>query len=98
MIGIIPLAFQYVFVDGLTGMGQADKSIWLSLARKIFLFLPLSVILPYATHNPGMTFYAEMIADVASAVTSTTAYLIMIPKIFRKRNAEVVTHDPEDKA
>lgn len=98
MIGIIPLAFQYVFVDGLTGMGQADKSIWLSLARKIFLFLPLSIILPYATHNPGMTFYAEMIADVASAVISTTAYLIMIPKIFRKRNAEVVTHDPEDKA
>jgi putative MATE family efflux protein len=93
MIGIIPLAFQYIFVDGLTGMGQASKSIWLSLARKIFIFLPLSIILPLATHDAGMAFYAEMIADCASAVIATTSYLIMIPKIFKKREAEAVVHE-----
>ncbi len=69
MYGIIPLSFQYVFVDGLTGMGQAKYSIWLSLNRKLILYIP--------------SLY--LIADVASGIVSSIFYFILTPRIFKKR-------------
>lgn len=35
MIGIIPLAFQYAFVDGLTALGQPKFAVALSMTRKL---------------------------------------------------------------
>lgn len=88
MFGIIPLAFQYVFVDGLTGLGQAKYSIWLSLNRKIVLLLPLTILLPIVTKDAFSVFYAELIADVVSSVVSSGVYLILIKKILNKRAHE----------
>lgn len=88
MYGIIPLAFQYVFVDGLTGLGQAKYSIWLSLNRKLVLLLPLTILLPAITKDAFNVFYAELIADVISSTVSTIVYLIIIPKILKKRELE----------
>ncbi len=88
MYGIIPLAFQYVYVDGLTGMGQAKYSIWLSLNRKVVLLLPAIVILPLVTKNAAHCFLAEPIADICSGIVSLVAYLIIAPKILKKRSIE----------
>lgn len=88
MYGIIPLAFQYVFVDGLTGLGQAKYSIWLSLFRKVFLMIPFLFLLPFWTGTAESAFYAELIADCGGGLVSTIVYLIITPKIFRKRLAD----------
>jgi putative MATE family efflux protein len=85
MYGIIPLSFQYVFVDGLTGMGQAKYSIWLSLNRKMVLLLPLVFLLPLWTGKAESAFYAEMIADIVSGAVSSAVYLLLVPKILRKQ-------------
>lgn len=67
MIGIIPLSFQYVFVDGLTGLGQAKYSIWLSLIRKVVIFIPCIYLIPLIMKgNVEGSFLAEPIADVIS--------------------------------
>lgn len=87
MIGIIPLSFQYVFVDGLTGLGQAQFSIWLSLARKLFIYVPSIFIIPLIINNVEGCFYAEPLADICSAIISTICYLIYIPKVFKKMNS-----------
>ncbi len=85
MYGIIPLALQYVFVDGITGMGQAKYSIWLSLNRKIVLLFPLTILLPLISGNAFFAFYAEPIADTVSSLVSTIVYFILAPHIFKKR-------------
>ena len=90
MYGIIPLAFQYVFVDGLTGMGQAKYSIWLSLNRKVILLIPAMILLPYLTHEASSCFYAELIADVVSGVVTSLVYLMLIKKILKKRLEEPI--------
>lgn len=84
MIGIIPLAFQYAFVDGMTGMGQPKIAIVLSLTRKLVLYLGATILLPMFLGVEAV-FYAEPIADIGSAVLSTTVFVIMFPKILRRR-------------
>ncbi len=87
-IGIIPLAFQYVYVDGLTGRGQAKYSIWLSLNRKLFVLVPLTILLPFLSKEASYAFMAEPIADICSGIVSLVFYYIVTPKIFRKRLSE----------
>lgn len=80
---IVPLAFQYTFVDGFTGMGIAQVAISLSLFRK-FLFFAFVVYLP---KNFGVeaVFYTEPIIDLIAAVVSTTVFLTISGKILKKR-------------
>lgn len=83
--GLIPLTFQYVQVDGLTGFGQAKYSVWLSLNRKVVLLMTLILVLPAVTGKAETAFYAEPIADTVSGFVSLTVYLIVTPHIFRKQ-------------
>lgn len=85
MVPVIILTFQYVQVDGLTGMGQAKYSIWLSVNRKFFLLLPLTFLLPFLSKNPEMAFLAEPIADAVSGIVSLIVFLILFPKIMKKQ-------------
>lgn len=84
MIGIIPLAFQYAFVDGMTAMGQPQFAIVLSLTRKLVLYLGATLLLP-RLWGAQAVFYAEPIADIGAAVLSTTVFLIFFPKILKNR-------------
>lgn len=87
MIGIIPLAFQYAFVDGMTALGQPQFAIVLSLTRKLVLYLGATLLLPKLL-GAHAVFYAEPIADIGSAVLSTTVFLIFFPKILKKRSLQ----------
>lgn len=86
-LGIIPLAVQYVLVDGLTGMGIARLALPLSFFRKtvyISFVVWLSVKLGAAT-----MFWAEPVSDVVSPIVSTIVFLTTIPKLLRKRGMQV---------
>ncbi len=86
MIGIIPLSFQYAFVDGLTALGQPQYAICLSLGRKLVVYLGCTIFLPMFLGVRAI-FYAEPIADICASIASTLVFLIAYPKIRRKREA-----------
>lgn len=84
-LAIIPLAFQYTFVDGLTALGIARVAVTLSLFRK-GLLTALTLLLP-AFMGATAAFYAEPIADAISCVTATTTFLLLFNRIMMRRNA-----------
>lgn len=53
----------------LVGTGQALKSLFLALLRKVFLLIPLALLLPKFLGVRGI-YYSEPIADFISATTS----------------------------
>lgn len=85
MYPIILLTFQYTLVDGLTGIGQAKYSIWLSINRKFFLLLPLTFLLPYLSSNSELAFLAEPIADGVSGIVSLIVCSLLFPRILKKQ-------------
>lgn len=84
MVGVIPLAFQYAFVDGLTALGQPQYAIVLSLTRKLIVYLGCILVLP-VFWGAQAVFYAEPAADICAAILSTAVFLIVFPKILKKR-------------
>ncbi|MGN0376295.1 MAG: MATE family efflux transporter [Suilimivivens sp.] len=69
---IIPLSFQYVFVDALTALSLTRLSLFLSLIRKFsFFFATFLFPLLMATRT---AFYAEPFADGVAAVCSSIAF------------------------
>lgn len=95
MYGVIPLAFQYVCVDGITGMGQAKYSIWLSMNRKFVILVPLTILLPLITNDATNCFWAEPIADIVSGIVSLIAWFILVPRILKKRSIEHIKTNDE---
>lgn len=85
MYGIILLSLQYTLVDGLTGMGQANYSIWLSLNRKVIILLPAIFIFPLLLQHESGAFYAELLADCTGGIVSTIVYALLTPRILKKR-------------
>lgn len=84
MIGIIPLAFQYAFVDSLTGLGQAKYAVCLSLFRKVGVLFIATLVLPQL-FGVQAAFFAEPLADVLSAIVSSTVFVLIISKILHRR-------------
>lgn len=82
MIGIIPLSLQYAFVDGLTALEQPQFAITLSMTRKLVFMLGATILLPIF-FGVQTAFYAEPIADVASAVLSTCVFLAVFPRLLK---------------
>lgn len=80
---IIPLAFQYTFVDGLTALGIAKVAVSLSLFRKIS-FLALTLLLPIWFGATG-AFFAEPIVDLIAGITSSTVFCLLINKLLAQR-------------
>ena len=82
-LGIIPLAFQYTFVDGFTALGIARVAVTLSLLRKTTLFV-LTLVLPAAFGATG-AFFAEPAADVLGGIVSTAVFLHLFGRLMRER-------------
>ena len=80
---IIPLGFQYVFVDGLTAMARTKTALSLSVFRKS-LYAGSTVLLPML-FAPRSAFYAEPLADLVGAVLSTTVFLLVINRHLQNR-------------
>lgn len=84
MIGVIPLSFQYAFIDSFTALGQPKYAITFSLIRKVVFFLGGIIAFPYIW-DVSAVFYAEPFADIAASILSSIAFLILFPKIIRRR-------------
>lgn len=81
MLMIVPLSFQYVFVDALTALGMTRLSLSLSLIRK-GIYLAATCILPLI-YTAKSSFYAEPISDLCAAILSSTAFVIIYRKYLK---------------
>lgn len=82
-LGIIPLALQYMIVDGFTGMGIVKLSLPLSFWRKILYFISL-FLLPM-NFGAKACFYTGPISDFGGTAVSVIVYLLSIKKILSGR-------------
>lgn len=82
-MGVLILALQYVFVDGLTALGIAKVAAALSLNRKV-LFLLLTLVLP-RFFGATSAFFAEPIVDILCGLISTLIFCLLINKVLKKR-------------
>lgn len=80
---IIPLSFQYVFVDGFTALGRSKTALFLSLSRKGNYML-FTILLPIF-FGARSAFYAQPIADGITAVMATVGFLLIFNKHLEKR-------------
>ena len=80
---IIPLSFQYVFVDGFTALGRSRTALFLSVFRKGDYIL-FTIVLPIFW-GARSAFYAQPLADGISAVMSSVAFLLILRKHLEKR-------------
>ena len=83
---IIPLSFQYVNVDSMTGIGQIKLALPLSLFRKLS-YLLLVIVLPPLFGAPS-AFFSEPICSVMAAIVSSITLKIELPKVYKKRETQ----------
>ena len=89
-LGVIPLAVQYVLIDGLTGMGIARVALPLSFTRK-GIYIGLVIVLSVC-FGANRMFWAEPVSDIAAPMISTIVYMSVLPKLLREREEEVCRH------
>ncbi len=89
MAGFITLSFQYCYVDGLTALGRAKYSVWLSLFRKVAI-IALMIVLPYMMGIIGV-FVAQTIVDIISPMICILVFNLSIKKILHHRELETTS-------
>ena len=82
-LAIIPLSFQYAFVDAFTALGRTKTALALSMLRK-GTYVAAVVILP-AFFGAGSAFFGEPVCDLLGAIVSTTVFLLIFQKHLDKR-------------
>ena len=85
---IVPLGFQYVFVDGLTALARTKTALFLSVFRKT-LYAVSTLLLPIL-FTAQAAFYAEPVADLVGSVLSTAIFLSVINRHLQKREHAVI--------
>lgn len=80
---IIPLSFQYTFVDGLTALGRTKTALGLSVLRKGG-YLAFTILLP-VFWGARSAFYAEPAADLIASIISTVTFLLIFEKHLHAR-------------
>ena len=89
---VMPIFFAGIWIFGVQmacqstfmGMGQAKISLFLALLRKVFLLIPLSLILPnFFEEKVYGVYYAEPIADVLAAITTGCVFLVTMKKLLK---------------
>ncbi|WP_274953486.1 MATE family efflux transporter [Angelakisella massiliensis] len=80
---VIPMAFQYTFVDGLTALGIPKAAVTLSLFRKLVLLL-LTFLLP-VWFGAKSAFFSEPAADLLCGTISTITFLMIFGKVLKRR-------------
>ena len=66
------------------GLGQAGKSLFLAIFRKLILLIPLVYILSSTSLGVTGVFLAESISDATSALTTFTIFMTTLPGILRR--------------
>lgn len=83
MLGVFLLGIQYSCQQAFVALGQAKTSMILALLRKVFLLIPLALILPLVFGFNGIL-AAEPVADIIASVTTAIVFLLVTRKLFRE--------------
>lgn len=79
-IGIIFFGFLMTSQGSFLALGQAKTSLCIALLRKVFLLIPIAIILPKYVGVMGI-YYAEPIADIIATAISFLVFILLIKKI-----------------
>ncbi len=82
--GIAIFGMQMACQQAFVGLGQAKISMFLALLRKVFLLIPLVLILSRTALGVTGVFLAEPISDIVSALTAIILFLLNFNKILAK--------------
>lgn len=85
-LGIIPLAAQYMVVDGFTGMGISRVAIILSMFRKAVFFLGVFLIPPI--WGVEQVFFTEPLSDFIGTAVSVAVFLAVFSRIQKRMLSE----------
>lgn len=80
MAGIAIFGIQMGCQSTFMGLGQAKISLFIALLRKVFLLIPLALILPKFFKVMGI-YYAEPISDITAATVAFTIFFCVRKKI-----------------
>ena len=91
---VMPIFMAGIWIFGLQigcqttfmGLGQAKISLFIALLRKVFLLIPLALILPMITGNVMGIYYAEPISDTVAAVTAGLVFFFTRKKILSEES------------
>ncbi len=82
VVGMSIFGLQRAFQDTFVALGEAKISVFIAFLRKIFLLVPLALILPHFMGVMGV-FRAEAIADTTAATCCCIIFAIRFPKILK---------------
>lgn len=88
--GIIFFGFFSTCQGGFLALGQAKSSLSMALLRKVFLLVPIALILPRYMGVMGI-YYAEPIADITVVIVASIFFLLSIKRIMS--NCGKVAHN-----
>lgn len=83
VLAIIPLSFQYCFVDGFTAISRVKTAFSLSIFRKS-VYMVSTYLLPMF-FTASFAFYAQPIADLIGSITSSITFILIFKKHLNKR-------------
>lgn len=83
LVGMTIFGLQRACQNMFVALGQAKISIFIALLRKVFLLVPLALILPHWMGVNGV-FTAEAFSDGFAAVCCTMLFLYHFPRILNK--------------
>lgn len=86
MAGIWLFGVQMACQTTFLGLGQAKISLFIALLRKVFLLIPLALILPAVTDNVMGIYYAEPISDIIAASTAGIVFLLTKRRILSQES------------
>lgn len=81
LAGITIFGLQCGCQQSFLALGQAKKSLFFALFRKVILLIPLALILPAVTNSVIGIYISEPISDAVSAVTCILTFLLSFNKI-----------------
>lgn len=86
MSGMLVFGIQTGCQQAFLALGQAKTSLFFALLRKVFLMVPLAILLPMITQSVISIYFAEAISDAVSAITCGMVFLVSLPKILNKNS------------
>lgn len=83
VLAVIPLSFQYCFVDGFTAVGRIKTAFSLSVFRK-FIYMVSTYLLPLF-FTARFAFFAQPVADLIGSIASTVTFYFVFHKHLKRR-------------
>lgn len=93
LFGVITMFGQNACQNTFLALGEAKVSMFCALLRKVFLLIPLALILPAVFTSTGIlpatdgVFLSEPIADILASITTTTIFFFRFKKILGGKKA-----------